>query len=179
MAFERLYDAYRSRVYGFLFRMSGAPDQTDDLFQETWLRVARTWADRGAADIADEAAWLFTVARNVFLSERRASATKAVGIERLRLVPPPPSPSPELAAAAHEDAAALEEALAGLSEEDRAVLWLVAAEGLDQQQVARVLGIGYAAARQRLARARERLAAGLARERRPGADTTARKERRP
>jgi RNA polymerase sigma-70 factor (ECF subfamily) len=164
-------------VYGFLFKMSGARDQADDLFQETWLRVARCWADR-ATDIADEAAWVFTIARNVFLSERRASATQARGAERLKHVPPPASHSPELVAAAREDAAVLEEAFAQLSEDDRALLWLVAAEGLEQQQVARVLGIGYAAVRQRLARARDRLVDHLARAKEDQRQTTAPRESR-
>jgi RNA polymerase sigma-70 factor (ECF subfamily) len=177
--FERLYGAYRSRVYGFLFRMSGVREDADDLFQETWLRVARTWADRGTAGIADEAAWLFTIARNVFLSGRRASAAKARGVERLRLVPAAASPSPERISAASQEIVALEEAMTQLSEDDRAILWLVAGEGLEQQQVARVLGIGYAAVRQRLARARERLADLLARARMDGDETTTRKERLP
>jgi RNA polymerase sigma-70 factor (ECF subfamily) len=159
-ALERLYGAYRSRIYGFLYRMAGTRDGADDLFQETWLRVARNWADR--AGIADEEAWLFTVARNVFLSERRATATKLRGAEELKLVPAPAGRSPEHVAEDRQDAAALEAALAALSADDRAILWLVAVEGLEQRQIAEVLGIGYPAVRQRLARARERLSERLA-----------------
>jgi RNA polymerase sigma-70 factor, ECF subfamily len=179
VAFERLYVAYQSRIYGFLFRMTGARDRADDLFQETWLRVARNWADRGAAEVADQGAWLFTIARNVFVSERRASATNARGIERLKLVPVAASPSPERIAAAHEDAAALEEALLEISDDDRAILWLVAAEGLEQRQVARVLGIDYAAVRQRLARARQRLADRMTCTEADDGQTIGRKESQP
>jgi len=177
-AFERLYLAYRSRVYGFLYRMSGAGDRADDLFQETWLRVARSWARRGHAEIADQEAWLFTVARNVFLSDRRARVTSARGATQLGEDPVPAGRTPERIAEAREDAAALEAALAELSDDDRAVLWLVAGEGLEQRQIARVLGVGYAAVRQRLARARERLAQRLARASEDGGQTP-RKANRP
>jgi RNA polymerase sigma-70 factor (ECF subfamily) len=162
-AFERLYAAYRSRVYGFLYRMAGTRDAADDLFQDTWLKVARSWDRRGNAEIADQEAWLFTVARNVFLSERRATAAKTRATHELELVPPSGGGSPERLAATREAGAALEAALDELSDDDRAVLWLAAVEGLHQRQIAQVLGIGYAAARQRLARARERLSQRMAR----------------
>jgi RNA polymerase sigma-70 factor, ECF subfamily len=178
-AFERMYAAYHSRVYAFLHRLAGTRDGADDLFQETWLRVARSWAERGRADIDDEEAWLFTVARNAFLSERRAHSVKARGAEELRLVPPAPGPSPERAAQERQDVAALDAALAALSDDDRTLLWLVAAEGLEQHQIARVLGIGYAAVRQRLARARDRLAEHLDHARADGAGTPSRRANQP
>jgi RNA polymerase sigma-70 factor, ECF subfamily len=156
-AFNRLYAEQRARVYGFLYRLAGARDRADDLFQETWLRVARSFAGGAAAEVEDEEAWLFTIARNVFLSARRARTVETRAAGALTLVPRPAEPTPERLAQAHQGAAALETALAALSEEDRTILWLVAAEDLDQRQVAAIMGIGYAAVRQRLARARARL----------------------
>jgi RNA polymerase sigma-70 factor (ECF subfamily) len=168
-AFERMYASYHSRIYAFLHRMAGTRDAADDLFQETWLRVARTWGDRGRADIEDQQAWLFTIARNVFLSERRAHSVRARGALELRLLPSPAGPSPERAAQDRQEVAALDAALAALSADDRALLWLVATESLKQHQIARVLGIGHAVVRQRLARARERLAEHLGHARVEGA----------
>lgn len=55
-------------VYRFALRLSGAPDQAEDLVQETFLRAYRSWDQytRGTA----AKSWLFTICRNVFLRRR-------------------------------------------------------------------------------------------------------------
>ncbi len=52
-------------VYRFALRLSGAPDQAEDLVQETFLRAFKSWGQytRGTA----AKSWLFTICRNVFL----------------------------------------------------------------------------------------------------------------
>src|SRR5947207_3349764 len=41
-AFDRVYARYRDRIYGFLRRLTGGDRPlTDDLFQETFLKLAR------------------------------------------------------------------------------------------------------------------------------------------
>ena len=54
---------------------SGAPDQAEDLVQETFLRAFRSWDQytRGTA----AKSWLFTICRNVFLRRRFASSCYA------------------------------------------------------------------------------------------------------
>jgi RNA polymerase sigma-70 factor (ECF subfamily) len=61
--------------------------------------------------------------------------------------------SPLEAAVASEEAATLEKALAGLPPADRSMVHLVYVEGFRVKEAARVLGLGYAAARARLHRA--------------------------
>ena len=56
----------------------------------------------------------------------------------------------------------MEQALASLPPASREVLLLVGVEGFEQEQVAQMLGIQYAALRQRLTRARAQLAERLA-----------------
>ena len=55
-------------VYRFALRLSGAPDQAEDLVQETFLRAYKSWGQytRGTA----AKSWLFTICRNVFLRRR-------------------------------------------------------------------------------------------------------------
>lgn len=55
-------------VYRFALRLSGSPDQAEDLVQETFLRAFRSWDQftRGTA----AKSWLFTICRNVFLRGR-------------------------------------------------------------------------------------------------------------
>jgi len=156
-AFEAVYEAYRPRLYSFLVRLSRRGDVAEDLLEETWLRLV----DR-AATLAEDtclAAWLFTVARNLFTSWCRH---RAVDAQRLsELVPSWPSPrpgeTPFEAAARSETERRLETALARVQLRDREVLLLVAVEGLLPHEAAAVLGLSPEALRKRLQRARERL----------------------
>ena len=159
-AFDRAYEKYRAKVYGFLVRACRRTDLADDLFQETWLSLARSAPS--LREDTDLGAWLFSVARNAWRSHRRwqlldvsrwlvIGATEEAIDER----------SPEDATAEARETARLERALGELPDAYREVLLLVGVEGMDQTRVAEVLGIGYPALRKRLSRAREMLASRL------------------
>ena len=157
-AFDAVYARYRGRILGFLLRLSRRRDVAEDLFQETFCKLARN-APKLAED-TDLAAWLFRVARNAWVSHRRWAM---LDISRLAAVDEDALPAgPAVDEGARSDAArrvaALEQALASLPAGAREVLLLVGVEGLDQEQAAAVLGISYEALRQRLSRARAQLA---------------------
>lgn len=150
-AFDEIYAWMRPRVFSFLARMTGRRDVADDLSQEVWLRLART-GPRLAPDTR-LAAWLFTVARNLYVSHWRAHqvATQLAG----SLMPPSPmTPSPFEAASETQTSARIERAITALPETYREILLLCAVEGMAPKDAAVVLGISGEAARQRLARAR-------------------------
>jgi RNA polymerase sigma factor (sigma-70 family) len=158
VAFDELYAHYRPRLYGFLLRMSQRREVAEDLLQETWIRLV------GTAPALREGtrfgAWLFTVARNLFLSYQRARLLDddRVGeLGRLAFAPADPG-SPFAAAASSELEAQLERALAALPIKYREALLLVAVEGLEPREAAAVCAISPEAFRQRLSRARALLA---------------------
>lgn len=161
-AFDRLYQAYRPRIFGFLARLSGRRDVAEDLLQETWLRVATR-----AATLRDGARlgpWLFTVARNLYLSWRRWRLLDAERVAEMMRVNTEPTlaDSPFEHAAASETEQALERALASLPLRYREVLLLVAVEGMSQEEAAGVLELKPEALRKRLSRARGMLEEKLA-----------------
>ena len=159
-AFDAVYDAYRAKVFGFLARMAGRRELAEDLVQETFLRLAAR-----ATQLTEDtrlAAWLFTVARNLYWSHCRSALLDAARLDALAVAPPPGSmPSPFESAAASQMGARLERAFATLTERDREVLLLVAVERLDHADAAAVLELSPEALRQRLSRARTRLEAAL------------------
>ncbi len=69
-AFETLYHRYRRQLYGFLNNLiPGNPAEVDEVFEETWLRVIEKlpkYRDEGRFS-----AWLFRVARNLFIDRFR------------------------------------------------------------------------------------------------------------
>ncbi len=165
-AFTAVYELYQVRIYSFLVRLCGRRDLADDLFQETFLQLARHAALlRPDTELL---AWLFTVARNRYRSHRRTSLFRRL---RLQLAELGGSGRPGAAAAPitpYEYAAEsdlgrqLELALAQLGDAQREVLLLVGVEGMEQERAAVVLGITPAALRQRLARARAQVQEFLA-----------------
>src|SRR5262249_12976311 len=126
-AFERVYGAYRARLYSFLLRLTRDETLARDLLQETWLRLAAN-ARRLPATV-EPGPWLFTVARNLFLSQRRFAIIEeklriALGVDaRANRVP---TPLERVATSARE--IALERALGALPLRDREVVLLVAIE---------------------------------------------------
>lgn len=158
-AFERAFSTFGPRVHAFLLRLSRRRDVADDLLQDTFVKLAKH-APRLRED-TNLAAWLFTVARNEYRSHRRLAFLDlgrlfAFGLE-LEIAAPKASEDPEV----RDQVRALERALGKLSFTHREVLLLVGVEGLDQEVAAEVLGVGYDALRQRLARARAALSAAL------------------
>src|SRR5687768_6816745 len=113
-AFDRAFDRYRPRIFGFLARLSGRKDVAEDLLQETFLRLAaKATALREDTDLR---AWLFAVARNLFISHRRSLIVDLDRVQRFRLFreeEEAPVPTPFEALASSETERRLEAAIAG------------------------------------------------------------------
>ena len=149
--FDQAYERYGARLFSFLTRLLGREHRhlAEDLLQQTFLRLAEHGPElRPDSDLR---AWLYTVARNAFLGQLRGRK-----LER-------DSQSLELVTSYSPDAEArlmlgdVEAALSRLRLEDRELLLLVGAEGLEPLAVSRLLGTEPATLRKRLERARQRL----------------------
>jgi RNA polymerase sigma-70 factor (ECF subfamily) len=157
-AFDRAYALHGTKIFNFLARMTSHRPLAEDLYQETWLKLA-VHAPRLKED-TDLGAWLYTVARNLARSARRAEKARPGG-------GPPPEGAPSACAspydwtAANETEARLEQALADLAPPFREVLLLVVVEGLEHERAAEILDLSPDALRQRLSRARTKLAERL------------------
>jgi RNA polymerase sigma-70 factor, ECF subfamily len=153
--FDLAYAAYAARLRGFLLRLSGRSDVADDLLQHAFLRLAERGPELRAD--SDLRAWLFTVARNAYLS--RARALGADGDDGALQALPSPATDVEARLLLGD----VERALAALRLDDRELLLLVGVEGMEPMEVAALLGVDAVTLRQRLARARARLLAELER----------------
>ena len=136
----------------FAISLTRNASSADDLVQET---IVKAWSnmDKFAAG-TNLRAWLFTILRNTFYSERR---------KRKREVPDPEghfsrnlSEKP-----AHDARLAMSdflEAFNELSAEHREVLVLVGAEGFSYEEAAETMGVAIGTVKSRANRARARLA---------------------
>ncbi|MEV5892621.1 RNA polymerase sigma factor [Nonomuraea fuscirosea] len=144
--FTGMYDECRQRVWAYVVSRAGR-QVADEVVSETF---AIAW--RRLDDVPDPALpWLLGVARNVLRDNVRAEVRRQ-------------AMAAELKAWTEGDVAdqvtermAVVRALAGLREDDREILVLVAWHGLSPKEAARVIGCSSAAYRVRLHRARKRL----------------------
>jgi RNA polymerase sigma-70 factor (ECF subfamily) len=147
-ALEQLLREIAPMVDRFARRMCRREDE--DIVQDTLLAVAQHLpAFEGRSSLAT---WVFTLARTACNRHRRREHPSDELGE-----PASEAPSPEQLASAGEAAAIIGRALDGLPPEYREVLHLRDVEGLSAAETAQVLGLGEAAVKSRLHRARAAL----------------------
>jgi RNA polymerase sigma-70 factor (ECF subfamily) len=160
-SFRALFEATYGPVRRYVDHRGVTGGRADDIVAETfvvaWRRFDQVPADRPLP-------WLLTVARNLWLNQRRGDRRYEAVLQRLpRPLPvPPPGEPPD------DELAAVRAALLALDPADREVLGLVAWDGLSAVEVGEVLGLTPGAVRVRLHRARHRLRAELVKRRAPG-----------
>jgi RNA polymerase sigma-70 factor (ECF subfamily) len=107
------------------------------------------------------APWLFTVARNLYISYCRNRALDDAAATEIGLWPSPIAASPFEVTAATMLEGRVEAAIAQLPESFREALLLIGIEGLTPSEAAAICGISGETMRQRLSRARTALARKL------------------
>jgi RNA polymerase sigma-70 factor (ECF subfamily) len=163
-ALDVVFDTFKRPLFTFLLRLSRRRDIAEELFEETWLRLVKH-ARRLRPDTR-LGAWLFTVARNLYVSYLRSRMLEDSAIAGLMALWPfsIERSSPFEAAAASELERRIERALTAMPLASREVLLLVGVAGLNPSDAADVIGVTPEALRQRLHRARVTLAKALERD---------------
>jgi RNA polymerase sigma factor (sigma-70 family) len=153
-AFDEIYDIFNHRLLSFLSRMAKNRSVAEDLVEETWLRLVSGSDDLDADTRLGP--WLFTVARNLYISHCRSRAREHSCAADLILLWPGELPrSPFDLVSSGEFEQRLEAAIASLPPACREALLLVGVEQLRPVDAAKVCGITPESLRQRLSRARK------------------------
>ena len=155
-AFHVLVERHRGYVISVAYRFLGNLHDAEEAAQEVFLK-----AYRGLPAFRCESAfstWLYRITINTCKNELRHRSCRPTlldsDLESLGFFLPP-EPSAEDSALAHEQNDAVQEALDGLSVNDREALILRDVEDLSYQEIAQVLGISLSAAKMRVRRARQ------------------------
>ncbi|WP_165700568.1 RNA polymerase sigma factor [Alienimonas californiensis] len=132
-AWSRLVLSLTPRLIGFLKASGLRSAEAEDAAQEAWLRV---WSHFGDYDRTRPfRPWLFQIARNHSLTQRRSAARRALR-ERDRGETAAPAPQPHEGVERQETVDAVTRCLGGLSEVERTCLALRYREGLKNHEVA-------------------------------------------
>jgi len=163
-AFASLLGRYQNRLYRYLLRWVHEPAASEDLFQQTWMRVLRHIGRFDAKRNFD--AWLFAVARNIaidYLRRRRPSSLEEpVGDDvSLSGILATGAPGPLDQVLRSEKIELVRKALESQPPVYREILSLRFEEEMKLEEIAQVLSVPLGTVKTRLARALERLRTAL------------------
>lgn len=150
MDFEELYDSYSTDVYRFAFWLAGDSAEAEDVTSETFVRA---WTRRDAIRTETLKAYLFTIARNVYLGRQRKLKRQVI----LEDVHTDPSPGPDKLLESQLELQRVITVLQDLPENDRTAFILRVQQELPYAEIARVLGISLTSAKVKVHRVRKKL----------------------
>ena len=166
VAFEELVDKYKQPLVNLLYRILRDATEAEDLAQNVFVQVYK-FADRYRVE-AKFSTWLFTIARNLSLNEiRRRSRHPAESLDAVV------DPSDESSAPRQfedrrnvsapdrlvqdELSAKVEEALAGLPENQRTAILLFKEKEMSYEEISKIMGVSLSATKSLIHRGRETL----------------------
>lgn len=153
LRFSQLVLAHRGKLLGYLRGLGAAPDLAEDCLQEALVRAYRALPE--LASWSRGRAWLFGIARHVFLDELRRRKVRS------RPLPPdgaaPVARDPEESLAASDRTHAVRRAVARLEPPQPELIELHYRAGLTMTEIGEVTGLPTGTVKTHLFRARARL----------------------
>ena len=156
-AFERFVEYFRSKIFHFSWLMCGSPEDAEEVAQETLLKVFESFDQLREPDRVR--AWVFRIARNVCLMQRRRSVfapTHELSIDELAPSEEVPdgASAPEGSLLSTELRAIIDRVIVELPPSYRAVVLLRDLEELTTDETAQILGLTTDVVKTRLHRGR-------------------------
>jgi RNA polymerase sigma-70 factor (ECF subfamily) len=168
-AFRVLVDKHSRSLYRLAYRMTGKPEDAEDVVQETFIRAYRQLSRFEAR--SNVSTWLYRIAFNCsvdFLRSRprREAATEDAALERL--APAATGPTMDDLVYAGQIGERMQVALGGLSEKERAAFLMRHYHGCSIEEIGSTLGMKTNATKHSIFRAVKKMRVamqGLIRER--------------
>jgi RNA polymerase sigma-70 factor (ECF subfamily) len=148
--FQDLYEGYAQDVYRFALWMTGDGYEAEDIASETILRA---WVRRHRIRTETLKAYLFTIARNLYLGKLRKRKRQLDLDEAL----PDPTPGPARVVEAQLEIVRVRQILQTMPEIDRAAFVMRVQHELPYAEIARALGLSLTATKVKVYRVRKKL----------------------
>lgn len=162
LTFQDLYTSYAADIYRFAYWLAGDSSEAEDITSETLIRA---WVKFDKIRTETLKAYLFTIARNIYLENKRHKPEQVT----LYDIHPDPNPGPERQVELQNEISDANNFLQKLPEIDRTAFIMRVQQELSYSEIARTLGISLSAAKVKVHRVRRRLIAmNLAQEEVPG-----------
>lgn len=161
-AFEQIVRKYQQRVRRFFLIQSGDADLSDDLAQETFIRV---WMNVGDfRKMAAFSTWLYSIANHLWIDHYKKFGTTRYGETNIQSGDISDLPASEIieedcgaAIERQEEGLRLRSAIALLSPTEKSCITLFYLEGFSIREVSRITGQSESAVKTALTRGRNRL----------------------
>ena len=166
-AFEDLVSAYEKKVYNLALRMTGNPQDAEDMAQESFLKAYSSLPSfRGDSRFS---VWLYRIVSNVcldYLRKKNKRGTVSLSVEDddgedTQLDLPDTSQSPEEVLEKKLTRDAVRRGLDSLPPDARQILLLREIEGLSYEEIGEAMNLEPGTVKSRIFRARKKLAAFL------------------
>lgn len=159
LAFEELFRAFGPRIRAYLLKLTRDGQAAEDLMQETMLAI---WRKAGQFDPArgQASAWIFTIARNIWIDAWRKQKRPTFDPDDPALVPAPEPDAPDILEQ-KRNGAALHEALKTLPKEQIELIRLSFFDEASHSTIAARLGLPIGTVKSRIRLAFGRLRAAL------------------
>jgi RNA polymerase sigma-70 factor (ECF subfamily) len=148
--FQDLYEDFAPEVYRFVFWLARDGSEAEDITSETFVRA---WMNLKKIRTETLKAYLFTIARNLFLEQARKNK-RYVALEDVIL---DPAPGPDHQVESHLKLVRIKQYLHTLNEIDRTAFILRVQHELPYAEIARVLGLSLSTAKVKVHRVRKKL----------------------
>ena len=152
ITFHEIYERHSKDVYRYAFWLSGSADDADDITSETF---ARAWVGREEIRTETIKAYLFAIARNLYLKGLRHSNRQT----DLNPRQADPKPAPEQQVQSRLELERAMEIMQSFPEIDRAAFLLRVQHELPYDEIARTLQLSMTSVKVKIHRARLKLAA--------------------
>ena len=150
ISFTELYQRYWADVYRFSYWLCGNEDDAKDITSETFVRI---WTSETETKSKTIKAYLFTIARNLFLHQKRKMNRFSPITETIAET----VSQPEHNADERSDLEQTMAAIQTLSEIERTILLLRAENELSYEEIATMTGLTVSLVKVKLFRARKKL----------------------
>ncbi len=151
IGFQNIYQNYAKDVFNFAFWLSGDSDEAKDITSETFIRL---WTAKNDIVVETVKAYLFKIARNLFLQKKR-SQKQNIDLDAKII---DPAPQPDTLTEVRSELQNVLNAMQELPEVDRIALIMKIHYDLSYQEISRVLGLSVSAIKVKIHRARLKLA---------------------
>jgi RNA polymerase sigma factor (sigma-70 family) len=112
LKFQEIYELYSDDIYRFAFSLSGDRHEAEDITSDTFVRA---WVNKDRIRTETLKAYLFTIARNLFLGQRRKRRSHEL-LDELHI---DSAPAPDKIAESRVELKRVQKVLHDLPEADR------------------------------------------------------------
>ena len=148
--FQELYETYVGEVYRFAFWLSGNRFDAEDITSDTFIRA---WAHNSTIRMETLKAYLFTIARNVYLEQLRKKKRLVLFNDENTN----PAPGPDKVVESKLKLERIQRFLQTLPEIERSAFVLRVYHEIPYAEIARVLGLSLTATKVKVHRVRKKL----------------------